>query len=155
MGAFPPSRRGRCPHRPETLWAEMLRINVPLCYRTPGPMWASAPTRWTKCSVCTHRYRPSGCGPMWASAPTRGTGFSVGIGPYAVDGGFSGDRLAVGLVRPTPVRAFGPATLSQERVFRAPRRWTGFFSPPGSASAAWRRFWLRFVCLHPVFPEYG
>ena len=41
-----PSRRGRCPHRPGTLWAGTLRINAPLCSQTFGPMWASAPTRW-------------------------------------------------------------------------------------------------------------
>ena len=29
-----PPRRGRCPHRPGTLWAEPFRINEPLCSRT-------------------------------------------------------------------------------------------------------------------------
>ena len=39
------TRRGRCPHRPETLRAESVGTNVPPCCRTFGTMRASSPTR--------------------------------------------------------------------------------------------------------------
>ena len=83
--------------------------NQPLYCRTFGAMWASPPTRMVR---FYHSAGPGLC--LRGSAPhpsgLRPATFPVGEGclPAGDEGRTS--------YRPTPVRAFGPATLSQERV---------------------------------------
>ena len=76
MVKSPNSRRGRCPHRPETWRAEPAGINLPPCCRTLGPMKGIGPYASGKIVPCNQVRTnisgvPSTPGPAGPPSPSR------------------------------------------------------------------------------------
>ena len=86
----PNSRRGRCPHRPETWRAEPAGINLPPCCRTLGPMKGIGPYASGKIVPCNQVRTnisglPSTPGPAGPPSPSRrGQGFPSSVRAYAL-----------------------------------------------------------------------
>ena len=90
MVKSPNSRRGRCPHRPETWRAEPAGINLPPCCRTLGPMKGIGPYASGKIVPCNQVRTnisglPSTPGPAGPPSPSRrGQGFPSSVRAYAL-----------------------------------------------------------------------
>ena len=143
------SRRGRCPHRPETLRVGPVGINVLPSHRTSGTMRASSPTRWESFSIHRAPFFTFGgplhtrpCGATLSKQERAGDSYRRGVPLPSPGGRWLGaaeteeGRYQVGSAyRPTPVtptachplpgEGKGVLHLSQERVrgfFEIPRK---------------------------------
>ena len=132
MVKSPNSRRGRCPHRPETWRAEPAGINVLPSHRTSGTMRASSPTRWENFAIHQAPFFTCRC-PLH----TRRCGGTLSKQERAGDSLRQKGRYQVGSAsRPTPVRASPCHPLPGEGFSPHPARaQPGPPSPEGKAAS--------------------